>query len=274
MDAPMPTSTAATPRAPRMRLTIQPLIVKVYKVAGIVALGAILLGLILYLINNVFYFFDNSWVRPVILSPSHDKVVAASADLSAAQQQVDALEIERDQAAARKAKLERSKTAALAFVEENSDVVTAAGKSLGAVEARRSLQLAELEAKAATDDLAVVERELANLDTSIAAARGTVERLSSSYYLKARGQKIVVGFVPYENLSTASPGTALYRCSWGLINCSEVGKVLSVLDGEVSERHPEKDRVLRGVMIEMQLSDAGAGQDAVLFAGGKPFWIF
>jgi hypothetical protein len=273
MNASMPT-TPATPRAPRLRLTLQPLIVKVYKVAGIVALGAILLGLILYLVNNVFYFFDNSWVRPVILSPSYDKVMAASADLSTAQQALDALEIERDQAAARKAKLERSKAASASFVEQNSAVVEAAGDSLAAVEARRSLQLALLEGQAATDDLAVVERELANLDTSLAAQRGTVERLGSSYYLKARGAKIVVGFVPYENLSSATPGTSLYRCKWGLVNCSEVGTVLSVLDGEVSERHPEKDRMLRGVMIEMQLSDAGAGQDAVLFAGGKPFWIF
>jgi hypothetical protein len=92
--------------------------------------------------------------------------------------------------------------------------------------------------------------------------------------LKARNNKIVVGFVPYANLSTARPGTPLYRCSWGLLNCSEVGKILSVLDGEVTERHPEKDKMLRGVMIEMQLNDTRAGQDNVLFAGSKPFWIF
>lgn len=272
MDAPMPT--AATPRAPRMRLTIQPLIVKVYKVAGIIALGAILLGLVLYLVNNVFYFFDSSWVRPVILSPSHDKVLAAASELSASQQRLDELEIERARAAAHKAKLERSAAAAKAFVEENSALVADAGKSLAALEARRALQIASLEQQAAVDDLVVVERQLAALETSIAAQRGTVERTGKSYYLKARGEKIVVGFVPYENLSSASPGTSLYRCAWGLINCSEVGKVLSVLDGEVSERHPEKDRMMRGVMIEMSLRDAGAGQDAVLFAGGKPFWIF
>jgi hypothetical protein len=272
MDAPMPT--AATPRAPRMRLTIQPLIVKVYKFAGIVALGATLLGLILYLVNSVFYFFDNSWVRPVILSPSHDKVVKAATEQSVAQQRLDELEIERAQTAADKAKLERAMAAAGTFVEENRDTVADAGKSLAAVEARRALQLAELERQGAADDLAVVERELALLDTSIAAQKSVVERTGASYYLKARGEKIVVGFVPYENLSSATPGTSLYRCSWGLINCSEVGKVLSVLDGEVSERHPEKDRMLRGVMIEMSLRDAGAAQDAVLFAGSKPFWIF
>jgi hypothetical protein len=257
-----------------MRLTIQPLIVKVYKVAGIIALGAILIGLILYLVNNVFYFFDNSWVRPVILSPSHDKVVKAASELSAAQQRLDELEIERAQAVARKAQLERLQAANTAFIEENTAIINDAGKTLATVEARRALQTAGLERQAAADDLGVLERQLAALDESLIAQRGTVERAGSSYYLKARGGKIVVGFVPYENLSSATPGTPLYRCAWGLLNCSEVGKVLSVLDGEVSERHPEKDRMLRGVMIEMQLRDAGAGQDAVLFAGSKPFWIF
>lgn len=273
MDAPMPSS-SATPRSTRTRFAIQPLVVKAYKVMGIVALGAILLGLILYLVNNVFYFFDNSWVRPVILSPSHDKVLAATSDVSEAQQRLDELELERAREAAAKGKLERVQAANAAFIAEMAPSVVDAGKSLAAVSARRELQEAELDRQAALDDLAVTERELAILDTAIATQKAAVERLSSSYYLKARGEKIVVGFVPYDNLSEARPGTSLYRCSWGLVNCVEVGKVLSVLDGEVTERHPEKDKVLRGVMIEMQLSDERAGQDNVLFAGSKPFWIF
>src|SRR5262245_3001999 len=99
-------STTAS-RPPRLRLTIQPLIVKVYKVAGILALGAILIGLILYVVNNIFYFFDNSWVRPVILSPNNDRVMEASATLSAAEQRLIQLEIDRARATAELAKLER-----------------------------------------------------------------------------------------------------------------------------------------------------------------------
>lgn len=268
----MPTTTA--PRNPRVRLSLQPLIVKVYKVAGIIALGAILIGLILYLVNNVFYFFDNSWVRPVILSPSHEKVMAASAELVAGQQRLDALELERARAAARHAQLQRAQVADAAFIEELTPAVADAGTSLAAISARRELARATLDRQAAADELAVIERELGLLDASIAAQRSAVERLSGSYYLKARGHKLVVGFVPYENLSSTRPGAPLYRCSWGLLNCSEVGKVLSVLDGEVTERHPEKDRMMRGVMIEMQLSETRAGEDPVLFAGSRPFWIF
>ncbi|KAB2906770.1 MAG: hypothetical protein F9K40_06110 [Kofleriaceae bacterium] len=269
----MPTTTA-TPRPARARFTIQPLIVKTYKVAGIVALGAIMLGLILYLISNVFYFFDNSWVRPVILSPSHDKVLSATSSISEAQQRLDELELQRAREAAQKGKLERVQAANAAFIAEVGPTVADAGKGLATVSARRELSQAELDRQAAIDDLAVADRELAILDAAIATQKAAVERLATSYYLKARSGKIIVGFVPYDNLSTARPGTPLYRCKWGLVNCAEVGKILSVLDGEVTERHPEKDRVLRGVMVEMALTDARAGQHHVLFAGSKPFWIF
>jgi hypothetical protein len=85
---------------------------------------------------------------------------------------------------------------------------------------------------------------------------------------------VVVGFVPYENLPNARPGTTLYRCKWGLVRCSSVGKVVSILDGEVTEHHPHNGATKRGVMIELQLTDPSAGEDTVLFAGGKPFWLF
>src|SRR5213075_209136 len=60
--------------------------------AGLVALTAILIGLLGFLVVNIFYFFDNSWVRPVVLSPNHPKVVEASnqlADAKLRQSQLD-----------------------------------------------------------------------------------------------------------------------------------------------------------------------------------------
>src|SRR4051812_26351063 len=69
-------------RAPRLWIALQPSIVRVYKAAGLVALTAILVGLVGFLIVNIFYFFDHTWVRPVVLSPNHQKVVDASNQLS------------------------------------------------------------------------------------------------------------------------------------------------------------------------------------------------
>src|SRR5215475_15795820 len=84
---------------PRFWIALQPSIVRVYKIAGLVALTAILVGLIGFLIVNIFYFFDHSWVRPVVLSPTHHRVVEAStqladAKLRAAQLATEKLEIE------------------------------------------------------------------------------------------------------------------------------------------------------------------------------------
>ncbi len=58
-------------KTPRFWVAVQPSIIRLYKVAGLVALTAILVGLLGFLIVNIFYFFDNSWVRPVVLSPTH-----------------------------------------------------------------------------------------------------------------------------------------------------------------------------------------------------------
>src|SRR5262245_2308274 len=80
---------------PRFWVAIQPVIVRIYKVAGLVALTAILIGLIGFLVTNVFYFFDHTWVRPVVLSPTHQKVVEASTQLADSKLRANQLLTER-----------------------------------------------------------------------------------------------------------------------------------------------------------------------------------
>lgn len=261
-------------RAPRLRLALQPLIVKLYKLAGIVALGIILVGLVAYVVVNLFYFFDHTWVRPVILSPRHEKVAAATTELNAAQERLDALQLDRARTTAELARIERVIASANQFEADMGPVVTGAGKTLAAVGARRELDRAALERQAAADDKAPAEEHLRELEHQIADQKVTIERLSTSFYLKGRSEQVVVGFVPYDNLENARPGTTLYRCKWGLVRCSSVGKVVSVLDGEVTDHHPHNGAAKRGVMIEILLHDASAGQDNVLFAGSRPFWLF
>ena len=66
---------------PRFWIALQPSIVRLYKAAGLVALTAILVGLVGFLVINIYYFFDHTWVRPVVLSPTHQRVVEASTQL-------------------------------------------------------------------------------------------------------------------------------------------------------------------------------------------------
>jgi len=55
-----------------------------------------------------------------------------------------------------------------------------------------------------------------------------------------------------------------------MLFCHEVGTVLKVLPGEVSVKHPKREVMLRGRMIELQLAEPAAAQKEVLFAGGAP----
>src|SRR6266702_1146999 len=86
-------------KTPRFWVAMQPSIIRLYKVAGLVELTAILVGLIGFLVVNVFYFFDHTWVRPVVLSPTHQKVVDASNQLTEArshQSQVEGARLDKE----------------------------------------------------------------------------------------------------------------------------------------------------------------------------------
>ncbi len=97
-----------------------------------------------------------------------------------------------------------------------------------------------------------------------------IDGIKQSNYLRALADHATVALVPYANLDKVSKGTPLYACSLSMVWCHEAGKVLDVLPGEVLVKHPHRDAVLRGRMVEMQLTDGAAAQDEVLFAGGAP----
>src|SRR5438270_10192076 len=82
-------------KPPRFWVAMQPSIIRIYKVAGLVALTAILVGLIAFLVVNVFYFFDHTWVRPVVLNPTHPKVVEANSQLTDARSRASQLQAEK-----------------------------------------------------------------------------------------------------------------------------------------------------------------------------------
>src|SRR5690349_6292515 len=109
----------ATPsRTPKFWVAIQPTIVRLYKVAGLVALTAILVGLVGFLVVNIFYFFDKSWVRPVVLSPTHQKVVESSTLLADAKLRNAELISSKVEIEANLAEIDRTIKADDAFIAE------------------------------------------------------------------------------------------------------------------------------------------------------------
>ena len=97
--------------------------------------------------------------------------------------------------------------------------------------------------------------------------------LKQSSYLRAMADHAQVAFVPYGNLHTVDKGTSLYGCKLGMVWCHEVGKILEILPGEVSFKHPHRDKMLRGQMVELQLDDTDSATDDVLFVGGRPLLL-
>jgi hypothetical protein len=265
-------TTVKPPHPGRFRILIQPWIVKIYRVAGMIALAVILVGLVAFLAVHLFYFFNRTWVRPVILSPEHSKVVAATSALAEARGRQFDLVAERAGAKAEQAGLDRTITADQQFEAEATAALAANPKSIENVLQRHEVEKAALERLAAIDRKTALELRVKELDARAAEQDHLVTRLAASPYIRATEERRVVGFVPYQNLSNVQVGVPLYGCDWGLIKCHKVGQVTSILDGEVQDVHPHDDSVQRGVMVEINLLDADAAEQNVLFAGSKPFW--
>jgi hypothetical protein len=52
-----------------------------------------------------------------------------------------------------------------------------------------------------------------------------------------------------------------------------VGSVARILDGEVTRKHPIRNLVLRGAMLELELEDADWAQKDLLHLGDAPFFL-
>jgi hypothetical protein len=110
--------------------------------------------------------------------------------------------------------------------------------------------------------------------------KGSIERqdqiidgMRQAAYLRALDDHATVALVPYSHLKNVEKGTTLYGCALDMLVCHAVGKVLDILPGEVMVKVPNRDSMVRGRMIEMQLTDQEAAQNEVLFAGHAPLGI-
>ncbi|MBA3542280.1 MAG: hypothetical protein H0T79_21875 [Deltaproteobacteria bacterium] len=337
------------------------LIVSAYRVLGFVILTIIVAVLVGYIATTAFFYMSNSWVVPMAVSPSDEKVVSLQANLAEQQNQRDritdellqaerlivsqqsfqsqfALAIKSDldgrkaalgkiralasAAASTRAQI-RAQSSAYAsasnrrmaeeykagLIDRNSMLsgkfqvaqITSSNLSLAERQADYETKAAELEQNAKSLDALLdnaggdtalsydvlrikQELEASRLDLAKAVEnhktlKSSLERqekliasLEKSAYLRAVGDKATVAFVPYSNLSNSKKGEPLYKCHLSMIICTRVGEVLEVLPGEVQFKHPQKEKQLRGQMVEMKLDadDADAAEDDVLFVGGKP----
>jgi hypothetical protein len=260
---------------PKFWMAVQPTIIRLYKVAGLVLLTAILVGLIGFLIVNIFYFFDHTWVKPVVLSPNHPKVVEASNLLNDAKSRAAQLESDRLEASAQLEEIDRAIKADDAFLAEVGTQADAP-KTPEQWLLRREVEKTRLDKDNQSGRRAPLKARQTSLDARIHDQEQITHKLEQSPYLRARNDKVVLVFVPYSNQRNISEKqqTKLYACSWGLVMCHVVGRVKTTIEGEVQDIHPHDESVQRGFMVEIELTTPSAEGENVLFAGSKPLWLF
>jgi len=200
------------------------------RVLGVALLVVAVGSLAAYIGTTVFFAFSRSWVAPVVVSQSDDKVVSLRSGLAAQQTQRDRLAAE----------LEEVSRALAAQKDPGSEVAQKAS-------AQRKI-----------------------LQASIARQDEIIRGLEQSPYLRALADRASVALVPYDNLARVAPGTPVLGCRVAMVMCREVGRVREILRGEVTFKHPRREKMLRGQMIELELAAPEAAVRDVLFLGGAP----
>jgi hypothetical protein len=338
-------------------------LVSAYRMLGFSILTIIVVVLIGYIVSTAFFYMSSSWIVPMAVTTSDEKVVSLQGQLAEQQNQRDRISDELNQAEraiaaqqmfqaefskaikgdleGRKSALGRMRQLAsaaagtrAAIQSQNRAYAGAARKrmadeyaagmidrtamlngkfqlaqisgsnlSLAERQAEYETRAAELEATTRSLDSILTNAETTGdtalsyevlqikqqyeasrlelakaiemrdtLKASLARQDTILASLEASAYLRAVKDKATVAFVPYANLSKVKKGSSVYGCTLTMIFCHHIGEVLEVLPGEVSGRHPHRDKSLRGQLVELKLDDedAEASTDDVLFVGGRP----
>lgn len=147
------------------------------------------------------------------------------------------------------------------------------GNSVEVLQLQKARTDADLAMQRAHELVAALEANLRTIDDSIARYDGLLASIRSSPWLKAMEGNLTVAFVPYDNFDALETGTPLYSCAIGFIWCSPVGSVARVLDGEVTRKHPIRNILLRGAMVEIELEDPRWAREDLLHLGRAPFFL-
>lgn len=129
---------------------------------------------------------------------------------------------------------------------------------------------ASLERQKAADLAEALDRNIQASDGALARYDQVLRSIREAPYMRASDRSVTVASVPYENISSAAPGEALYMCRLGFVFCTKVGQVVSLIDGEVAVKHPLHNRFLRGQLVQIAVQDKEAVEHGVLFARKPP----
>lgn len=149
--------------------------------------------------------------------------------------------------------------------------VTGGRPTYDALLMRRELHRSRIEAQRAEATMELLQQHIAEVQDNLTRRDALLESLASSPYLRASSRRVTLAFVPYRNSDGLQPGQPVYGCTVGPLWCKEVGRILSLVDGEVTGHHPLSHDELRGMMIDLQMEESWA-QRPVLYLRKAPLF--
>lgn len=211
----------------------------------------------------------------------------SSATVSKMENEYSAGLIDRDSMLAGKFQLAQISSANLSLAERQADFDQRAAELRAQTQSLDALLGDKTTTSALSYDVLKIARDYETSKLALAQQMSDRERLKAAVqrqdqiingvnqtaYMRAVANGATVALVPYANLKNVAKGSPLYACKLNMVWCRQVGKVLDVLPGEVLVKQPHRESMVRGKMIEMQMTEPNAAQEEVLFVGGKPLGI-
>jgi hypothetical protein len=139
------------------------------------------------------------------------------------------------------------------------------------------------------DKQAELASEIAQLDIAIGVAQKQIHeetqqinrlkqalataKQSPYYFIVSGDNSVYFAFVPYDNQSNVSAGTAVYDCYLNMVACKKVGTVKQIFAGEQHATHPIFKTDIRGFLIQMQLDHPESAKSKTVFLNRKPLFF-
>jgi len=98
---------------------------------------------------------------------------------------------------------------------------------------------------------------------SVASLQAVMDQIETRPAYIATTQRMDVAFVTYQQIDGVSAGRAVYQCTAGIFFCHEVGRIRSVLPGEIVTQDPWGE-LARGRYAVLDLDEPDAVQERIL----------
>jgi hypothetical protein len=171
-------------------------------------------------------------------------------------------------------------TQTITAIQQFHNGTTDSNMALNTLHISNEAQIVQLigQIEQAVNDVATKKDMLAASRHSLKVASEIVSTLKQSAYYDAfmrHGSNLA--FIPYDNIKSAKVGAPVYSCLLTVVLCSKVGTVHIIYKDEQMVDFPifnvRFSRTVRGVLMDLSVTDQTAMGGKILFVGSKPLFL-